>query len=709
VLWVDWGNGRVATIDLKGKTTGVPVWRSIADIEVGIQSGTARVVDDIYANKLSLPESQIPDKDRLVRDTRWDAIALLVEVHDESLFHPGERGRLIREIAKKTGYSRKDIYKWLRFYWQRGQRKNALLPDFHNCGIGERRVGELKRGRKSKVALATGVPTGINVDKRIYGLIMQGVKEFYLKPHHPSMRRAYELMLEAYFYDRHELCNGVLVPVLLPESERPTLDQFRYYAEKAVSLPQRLQKREGGRAFRLRHRAVLGDSTHMAYGPGSAYQIDATVGDIYLVSSLDRKRIIGRPVIYFVIDVFSRLITGFSVSLEGPSWIGAMVAIENAVTDKVSFCAAYGIPISKEAWPAQHLPSVIIADRGEMEGYSADNLVNGLGIQVSNAPAYRPDLKGIVERNFRLTNDKLIRWLPGAVYDISERGGPDYRIDARLTLFEFRQLIIYLVLHHNRTHRMDSYPMTEDMISDGVEPYPNLLWQWGIENRSGRLRAMDRETVRLNLLPLEKNGAVVTRSGIEFRKLHYTCAEAEQEQWFAIARNSGRQRVDVIHDPRNTSTIYLVLGSRQKLLACQILEKDRTFLQRDWYDVLQHFELVSIRSQIARSSDLQSGAEYRAQIDAIVESAEKLRDTTAPSESDRSRVLGITENRALERDMERGKMAWQPGSRTEGGQSENDTNPLTQSLVPGSASGYVPPPNFTDLIDESIRSEKENG
>ena len=77
-------------------------------------------------------------------------------------------------------------------------------------------------------------------------------------------------------------------------------------------------------------RAVLGDSTHMAFGPGSVYQIDATIGDLYLVSKLDRSRIIGRPTIYFVIDVFSRLVTGFNVSLENPSWVGAMLALDNA-------------------------------------------------------------------------------------------------------------------------------------------------------------------------------------------------------------------------------------------------------------------------------------------------------------------------------------------------------------------------------------------
>ncbi len=71
-------------------------------------------------------------------------------------------------------------------------------------------------------------------------------------------------------------------------------------------------------------------------GPGAKYQIDATVGDIYLVSQFDRSDIIGRPVMYFVMDSYSRMVTGMYVGLEGPSWAGAMMAIENAASDKVA-------------------------------------------------------------------------------------------------------------------------------------------------------------------------------------------------------------------------------------------------------------------------------------------------------------------------------------------------------------------------------------
>ncbi|HAD78636.1 MAG TPA: transposase, partial [Flavobacteriaceae bacterium] len=84
-------------------------------------------------------------------------------------------------------------------------------------------------------------------------------------------------------------------------------------------------------------RPILSNSTQETDGPGTRFQVDATIADIYLVSSFNRSLIIGRPVIYGIIDVYSRLFTGVYVGLEGPSWTGAMMALDNMITDKVFY------------------------------------------------------------------------------------------------------------------------------------------------------------------------------------------------------------------------------------------------------------------------------------------------------------------------------------------------------------------------------------
>jgi putative transposase len=165
----------------------------------------------------------------------------------------------------------------------------------------------------------------------IEAIFEKGVRRFYEKRDAPPLEACFERILGACFAIGVEVVDGVELPVLPPAVRRPTWWQFRHWFRKRRDLERELRARFGDTRFELEHRELLGESTSMATGPGSVFQIDATIGDVYLVSSVDRALVIGRPVIYFVVDVFSRLIAGFSVSLEGPIWLGAMLALDNTL------------------------------------------------------------------------------------------------------------------------------------------------------------------------------------------------------------------------------------------------------------------------------------------------------------------------------------------------------------------------------------------
>jgi len=601
LLWVDPSGTDVAVIEILNPQS-LPVFHKCKDIEAAITSGQAQVLEvDPYA-KLLCPGDSILDKHLQRRDAAWEVIAPLVEDRTGQIFYAQGRGTLLNEREKQIGFTKKTIYKFLRRYWQGGQTKNALLPLFDKCGAKgkDRGSSSKKRGRPSKIAQITDLPTGININAEVRNKFHRGIRLFYETAEGRNLQDAYQKTLENFFHKGYDLLpNGTLVPSLPPANELPTFRQFRYWYEKERNVAQALSAREGTRRYNLRHREVLGDSTQMAFGPGSIYQIDATIGDIYLVSSLDRSRTIGRPVIYIVIDVFSRLITGISVTLEGPSWIGAMQALQNTASDKVSFSREYGVDISEWEWPSHHLPEMILADRGEFEGYNADNVVNALNIRISNTPPYRADWKAIVERNFRLSNDKVIHWIPGAVYKPRDRGDKDYRLDAVLDLHQFRKLMILIVLDHNKDHRMDWYRMGEFMIQEQLEPYPIDIWNWGIRNRVGHLRKVDSDILRLNLLPTDQ--ASVTYQGIRFQGLIYSCDLAMREQWFVRARERGSWRIPVAYDPRRLDYIYLRLEDKGRLEKCQLIEAEKVFRGKDWYETIDHFEAKKRDKETART------------------------------------------------------------------------------------------------------------
>ncbi len=178
------------------------------------------------------------------------------------------------------------------------------------------------------------------------------------------------------------------MPIIKSIEEIPTFGQFRYWLEKERDIKKEISSRQSPKKYEQSHRGIIGDSTSEAMGPGY-FEIDATVGDIYLVSRYNRDWIIGRPVIYFVIDRFSRMIVGMYVGLDGPSWSGAMMAVANTSSNKKVFCKEYGIEIEEEDWPVHFLPEILLADRGELEGSNIQTLINVFGIKVQNTPKFQ--------------------------------------------------------------------------------------------------------------------------------------------------------------------------------------------------------------------------------------------------------------------------------------------------------------------------------
>src|SRR5699024_12430467 len=101
-------------------------------------------------------------------------------------------------------------------------------------------------------------------------------------------------------------------------------------------------------------------------------------------------------------------------------------------------------------------------------------------------------------------NGKPKRMAPGAIKkEYRERGDQYYLLNATLNLKEFTSLIITMAPHHNQKV-VDKYPVEKEMVAEGLVPTPINLWSWGIQNRTGRLRTIDRNILRLNVLPRGK-------------------------------------------------------------------------------------------------------------------------------------------------------------------------------------------------------------
>lgn len=559
-----------------------------AELEAQMDSEHGRYTiqpDDPYD---SFEVGELNPKIDALHQRRYELVRPLMSGENESLmFIKSSRKALIRQRLKEANCSYDTIVDLIRRYWKRGMTYQALRPDYHKCGTikDPAHVRKVKKDVKLGAPRKYGTSKGINIIGEYATKAIKQGAEFWARSRKFSLKDAYDKMVRLYFSKATKDDQGRITKYEIDHDNKPSYRQLQYHRDKLYPYGKKRRLREGLKNWNKKERPITGRADGDVQGPGDRFQVDATIADVYLVSSRDRRRIVGRPVIYFVIDVFSRLITGIYVGFEGPSWIGAMMALTNMVTDKVEFCRQYEIDIEKDEWPSQETCRRLMGDRGELMSVDlGQNIVQNLGIEIENASPGRADLKALVERRFGIVPLKFRPFVPGYVEkDFNERGAEDPRLKATLNLYEFTQLIILAVLEHNE-QKIEGIEMPAEMVTEGLTACPLDLWEWGILNRSGRLKALPLDYVRLNVMP--RDTARVTARGILFKKGYYSCDTAISEEWFAKARKE-TWTVDVSYDPRNLGLLYIrdsrmvkgyevcrLLGCSSDLLGVSLFEEE---------------------------------------------------------------------------------------------------------------------------------------
>lgn len=638
ILWIDNDYSNCYTIEMHNSKTNISNL-VITEIEAAIENGVWVLLDEDPSQVL-VNDKSISDKEKNLIEKAYNIVQYVAAPQHEPFCYYGKtRRQLIKEAVEVFGISDKSIYKYLRKYWQGGKTRYSLLSSLEKCGAkGKVRTpNEVKRGKPNNLTYIDGQVYGMNVDTKTRKIFNLAYHRLYLKTKQRSLTKSYNLM-KAEFYSNKTI-NGLKAK---PPNEIPTLSQYKYWYYRQRNIVEEGIARQSERKMNLNHRKLNSDSIFETLGPGFRYQIDATVGDVFLVNRIDRKSVIGRPIVYLVVDVFSRLIVGVHVCLEGPSWNSVSSALYNCMEDKVSYCKKYGIDISFDDWPVIGKPEVILADRAEMVGLLSEPSITNLKIGIENAPSYMGCAKGIVEQYFHVINTEIKPWLPGEVKkEYRQRGERDYRLDAVLDIKEFTQIIINAVLHRNKT-LLQSYPLTQQMLDDGVskKPTPIEIWNWGLKHKAGGLRKETKDNLRANLMRQGK--ATIVPRGIKFQKALYTCSLAEFEDWYRIASLQDSWEAEVVYDNRDMSTIFLIHSG--KLLECELRPENsfsELYYGKTWEEIIDYHFMAQAENTVMADSVNQNVVDFNSNIGLIIETA------TAKSDS-KNNVKNIRENRKEE-------------------------------------------------------------
>ena len=416
----------------------------------------------------------------------------------------------------------------------------------------------------------------------------EAIETYYFSSARRSLRDAYDCMLLAHYVDEE----GRLV------AEHPSWHSFRqyYYRQGYHKGSRKAISRSGLSSYQRNERLHYGSAMTWKDKIGY-YQMDATQGDIYLVSRFDPSLVIGRPYIYLAVDTVTELIAGIYIGITaGESAVAACLV--NAAADKVAYCARYGIAITPDQWPSRGIAGGIITDKGrEFCGNRMDEYCLRYGMERESVPPFRPDCKGLVEKTFDLIQQRYKTLLRGKGViepDTMERWSTDYRSQAILSLDEYTRIMIHIILFLN-ARALKNYPLTPEMMADQVAPTPANLWQWYAD--MGRSVLLDVDEAELACVALPRDEAKVTQKGVVYRGLTYSTLGFRQ-----LLEQLRGSKVTVAYSPEDISRIYLLLEHNYYSLPLSQASRRYQGLCEEELAAYQAQEQEQIRAMTARET-----------------------------------------------------------------------------------------------------------
>ena len=567
-----------------------------------VSSGKAQKTQYELPSYLLVDEDNIPDGHIERRDKNYDLIKGIVL--DKAFifdYATKKRSPQLAEYARKVGVDRKSLARLLTQYWRNGQDKMALLPAFSNSGgSGRNRTATIKPLGAPKQ------PRTIVVDRAAKFIVTdddknkfkKALKKYYLKESGLTLAKTYDNLLKDSYSRELKLAEACGKPPMVP-----TKKQFSYWRTKLFGRDQIIKDRTSENDYLRNKRGALGSITDRSYLPGVYFEIDATVADVHIVSELRPQYVLGRPTIYIVADRASRMIVGMHVSLYYASWRAARQALTNSFLPKSAYCKSFGVQVENSEWPCAHIPRELVCDNGEMIGLEPTKALTPM-VQLSFTPPYRPDCKGVVEKRFDIINKEVLHELLGTTRGGQVvRGSRDPRKDAIYTIKEVTAEIIRAVLEHNRSI-LDNLAFSSPLlIENDLSPTPLNYWKIHLAKHRHELQSANSDEVIARLLPSAE--VSMTRSGIYFNGMYYSCSEVEELNLASVARSSGRWRLEARIDENTTNYIYVRLDKNKGFIRCDLLPRSRMLADKsifesdfiqDWIDNKKELTPISTAS-----------------------------------------------------------------------------------------------------------------
>ncbi|MCL4497599.1 MAG: Mu transposase C-terminal domain-containing protein [Deltaproteobacteria bacterium] len=317
---------------------------------------------------------------------------------------------------------------------------------------------------------------------------------------------------------------------------------------KALNYGRTLRLRNGKSEYLSKFNPVS-DSFNADF-PLEIVQIDHTPLDIMVVDEIMRKPI-GRPYITIALDIFSRMVYGFYVTLQDPSFFSAGQALYMGIMPKNNYLESLGVEGSWSIYGIPKSMTIHLDNAAEFRGEGLKRFCQEFNIGIDFRPRGAPYYGGHIERVVKTMNMR-IHTLSGTTFsNPKERGEYDSEAKAVFTLKELEKWIAEFIVnvYHKSIH--SELNMTPEKKYETGILGDDKTAGTGLPDIIGREEA---ERIRISLLPIAERS--VQKDGISFENIKYYSDVLRK--YISIKDNNGRKRkiFTIRFDPRDISTIY---------------------------------------------------------------------------------------------------------------------------------------------------------
>ncbi len=534
-------------------------------------------------------------------------------------------------------FTNKYFWKTIRAYLQSGRDIHSLLPK-------ERQAVEYEYKKKTGRPPLFGADEGVIITDEIKAQFDEAIR-LYKSGRKHTFREVYERMIEKHYMTKPYLDENRVLHSSALNGKYPTYNQFLYYAGKVISRQEMETIKTSVREYRNNSRVIYSDAFDTVMGPCDLMEMDECAVDCVLVSQHDPSLPVRRPVVYLMVDIYSRFIMAYSVGFEDNSVLGLTNCLKNLAEDKKVLCAKHGVAVPDEFWPHHVLPNRIRTDYGaEYISVECKRIMGELNIQQDTVTPGTGSLKGTVEQWFHQMHNAQNPILEDKGM-ISKRHDSSPYEKAVLTIDEFETFLLMFVIEHN-AKRMTDYPLSAEMIAAGMSkcPTPTEIYRFGVENY-GQPRPIVNDSMYKYTLLKEMNFSL-TRMGVTYRGLHYNDRFNEELriQISSLTKNSEPFTARI--DPRDISCVYVI--QRGKLVPIPLSERVDSYTFAGW--TLDEYE-----EYLKKCKEAKTEAEKINMFNSIARRHNQLLIASKPSVSkDRKR---IADNSKEEKAFNRSKQA----------------------------------------------------